>query len=115
MYDIIRGYAIAWWNRFFKDLAESEPKRIRCLDGKILSLFFRNCCEVCFFNFISKALNSDFFVRNQGARRSMADAKAQKEDMESKLAELQSINKDEFRTPGFAIGIVVHWHCCAPR
>eukprot|EP00434_Breviolum_minutum_P033226 symbB.v1.2.029400.t1/scaffold3200.1/size61408/2 len=53
-------YAIAWWNRFFKDLAESEPKRIR-------------------------------------ARRSMADAKAQKEDMESKLAELQSINKDEFR------------------
>ena len=38
----------------------------------------------------------------------MADAKAQKEDMESKLAELQSINKDEFRTPGFAIGI-----CCA--
>lgn len=53
-------YAIAWWNRYFKDLAESEPKRIR-------------------------------------ARRSMADAKAQKEDLESKLAQLQSINKDEFR------------------
>lgn len=27
----------------------------------------------------------------------MADAKAQKEDLESKLAQLQSINKDEFR------------------
>ena len=55
-----RGYAIAWWNRYFKDLAESEPKRIQ-------------------------------------ARRSMADAKAEKEDLESKLAQLQSINKDEFR------------------
>ena len=53
-------YAIAWWNRYFKDLAESEPKRIR-------------------------------------ARRSIADAKAEKEDLESKLAQLQSINKDEFR------------------
>ena len=43
----------------------------------------------------------------------MADAKAQKEDMESKLAELQSINKDEFRTPGFAIGIVLpHVRSC---
>ena len=27
----------------------------------------------------------------------MADAKAEKEDLESKLAQLQSINKDEFR------------------
>lgn len=43
----------------------------------------------------------------------MADAKAQKEDMESKLAELQSINKDEFRTPGFAIDIFLrHVRSC---
>ncbi|CAK8996733.1 unnamed protein product [Durusdinium trenchii] len=53
-------YAIAWWNRYFRDLAKYEPQRIR-------------------------------------ARRSMADAKAEKEDLDSKLMQLQSINKDEFR------------------
>ncbi|CAJ1407272.1 unnamed protein product [Effrenium voratum] len=53
-------YAIAWWNRYFKDLTKSEPRRIR-------------------------------------ARRSMTDAKAQKEEMQAKVAELESINREEFQ------------------
>ncbi|CAJ1339910.1 unnamed protein product [Effrenium voratum] len=53
-------YAIAWWNRYFKDLTKSEPRRIR-------------------------------------SRRSMTDAKAQKEEMQAKVAELESINREEFQ------------------
>ena len=91
---------------FSKTWPNRNPNASVAWDGKILSLFSETVAMSVFL--ISKALNSDFFVRNQGARRSMADAKAQKEDMESKLAELQSINKDEFRTPGFTLEVVMN-------
>lgn len=87
---------------FSKTWPNRNPNESVAWMGKIRPLFSETVANSVFF--IWKRWIQIFW--NQGARRSMADAKAQKEDMESKLAELQSINKDEFRTRGFAIGIL---------
>ena len=62
-------YAVAWWNRYFRDLAEFEPKRIR-------------------------------------ARRNMADAEAKLQDVRSRLAELQSVDRNAFR---MGVGEGLRW------